>query len=255
MKKGFSLIELSIVLVILGLLIGGVLFGQSLVLAAELRSVASDIDRFKTAIYTFYDKYGGIPGDISDATQFWGTSSSCPNGAGTGTQTCDGNGNGRLTVVNPLVFHESARAWQHLANAQLIEGNYTGVQAASTPYFTAGINVPSSKIGGGFSLTEAHGTPTGNFNGAIWTDGTSWGVVLFFGAQHASSFRLPILRPTEAWNIDMKMDDGQPDEGFIMSGRVSGITDNCFTGLVRPAAEYAINNKDISCNLVARFMR
>ncbi|PZU43073.1 MAG: prepilin-type cleavage/methylation domain-containing protein, partial [Sphingomonas sp.] len=64
---GFSLVELSIVLVILGLLTGGILGGQSLIRAAEIRSIGVDFNRFSTATYTFRDKYMGLPGDITNA--------------------------------------------------------------------------------------------------------------------------------------------------------------------------------------------
>ena len=69
---GFSLLELSIVLVILGLLAGGVLSGKSLIRAAELRTIGTERDRFRTAMYAFRDKYFMLPGDISNATSFWG---------------------------------------------------------------------------------------------------------------------------------------------------------------------------------------
>ena len=95
-SQAFSLVELSIVLVILGLLVGGVLSGQSLIRAAELRSVTRDITRYTTATYTFRDKYFSIPGDMTSATSFWGTDNvSCPNGGGS-TGTCNGNGDGAI---------------------------------------------------------------------------------------------------------------------------------------------------------------
>lgn len=68
----FSLVELSIVLVILGLLVGGVVAGQSLIRAAELRSVSTDYQRFLTATLTFRDKYFALPGDFTMASRVWG---------------------------------------------------------------------------------------------------------------------------------------------------------------------------------------
>lgn len=56
-KRGFSLVELSIVLVILGLLTGGILAGQSLIRAAELRAVSTEYSRYATAVQSFRDKY------------------------------------------------------------------------------------------------------------------------------------------------------------------------------------------------------
>ena len=62
LKRAFSLVELSIVLVILGLLVGSVLAGQSLIRAAELRSVATEYNKYVTASRTFRDRYFGLPG-------------------------------------------------------------------------------------------------------------------------------------------------------------------------------------------------
>ena len=74
MKKAvsaFSLVELSIVLVILGLLTGGILAGQSLIRAAQLRAVSTEYSRYVASINSFRDKYFGWPGDLRNATAFW----------------------------------------------------------------------------------------------------------------------------------------------------------------------------------------
>ncbi len=70
--RGFTLIELSIVLVIIGLIVGGVLVGQDLIHAAALRAVISEKDRFSAAIYTFQGKYGYLPGDFPNASRCLG---------------------------------------------------------------------------------------------------------------------------------------------------------------------------------------
>ena len=100
-KQGFSLVELSIVLVILGLLTGGILTGQSLIRAAELRSVTTEFQKYQTAAMTFRDRYFALPGDMRNATDFWGAMTNCgaASPAGTGTQTCNGNGNGSIDTA------------------------------------------------------------------------------------------------------------------------------------------------------------
>ena len=71
--QGFSLVELSIVLVILGLLTGGILAGQSLIRASELRAATAEYQRYATSIQSFRDKYMALPGDMTNATRFWGS--------------------------------------------------------------------------------------------------------------------------------------------------------------------------------------
>jgi prepilin-type N-terminal cleavage/methylation domain-containing protein len=130
-KRAFSLVELSIVLVILGLLVGGVLSGQSLIRAAQLRAITAEYSRYVTATQSFKDKYFALPGDMNNATSFWGAAdgstgltAACFGAAGTGTQTCNGDGSG--TIYPTSASDESLRFWQHLARAGLIEGSYTG---------------------------------------------------------------------------------------------------------------------------------
>ena len=62
-NKGFTLIELSIVLVIIGLIVGGVLVGQDLIKAAEIRATVSQVEGYNSAVNTFRLKYNGLPGD------------------------------------------------------------------------------------------------------------------------------------------------------------------------------------------------
>src|SRR3982751_930235 len=67
-EKGFTLIELSIVLVIIGLIVGGVLVGQDLIRAAEVRATISQIEKYNTAVNTFRGKYNALPGDLNAST-------------------------------------------------------------------------------------------------------------------------------------------------------------------------------------------
>ena len=77
--QGFSLVELSIVLVILGLLTGGILAGQNLIRASELRSVSTQINQLNTAFMTFRDTYFALPGDMRNAQDFWGGTKCIPS--------------------------------------------------------------------------------------------------------------------------------------------------------------------------------
>ncbi len=261
-QSAFSLVELSIVLVILGLLTGGILAGQSLIRAAEIRSVSTELGKYQTAIYTFRDKYFALPGDMRNATDFWGSvtdsGDTCPNGAGSGTETCDGDGDGVIDNTTG-VYYESVRAWQHLANAGLIEGDYSGTQNGSSPYITLGTNVPRSKItDAGYSIVSygagyGFGSGTGSGTDMCWDCTTQiYRMAIFFGGSGTDAMRYhSVLKPEEAWNIDTKMDDGKPDFGKITSGSVGGA---CFTSATTPS-DYDLQETEKRCNLVLNLIR
>ncbi|MBY0354312.1 MAG: prepilin-type N-terminal cleavage/methylation domain-containing protein, partial [Rickettsiales bacterium] len=97
--SGFSLLELSVVLVIISLIAGGVVFGKNLVRQAAVRSVVTDALKYQSAVQLFRDTYNALPGDFSTATSLWGAAAACmPTADFSGTATCNGNGNGRLFI-------------------------------------------------------------------------------------------------------------------------------------------------------------
>lgn len=226
MNRGFSLVELSIVLVILGLLTGGILAGQSLIRAAELRAVTTEHDRYRTAVQTFRDKYFGLPGDITNAHKFWGaadggdgTGSDCRMESAT-TATCSGDGNGQIcyTTACTAGTWEKYQVWKQLANAGLIEGSYSGASGLTTPANTicvgsaanqslAGCNVPASKFGNGYWEYF--------YVGNITSD------PYMFDGSYGNSLQLvqTSLKPVELWSIDVKVDDGRPAYGNLVAWR------------------------------------
>lgn len=248
---GFSLVELSIVLVILGLLVGGVLSGQSLIRAAELRSVSADYSRYTATVYAFRDKYFALPGDMANATSFWGAAdggdglgSDCTDIASTTPTTCNGNGNGQVEGNSP----ESFRFWQHLANAGLVEGSYTGRTsgALGTWIVTAGLNSPPSKITNSAWAFRSIGQQAG--------DATTWarnfGQGFNFGASGNYYTLNPILSPAELWNIDTKLDDGKPGLGTLVAYPVNNCTNT--TDGNNTSADYLLTATAILCSLVTK---
>src|ERR1700691_433072 len=91
-QSGFTLIELSIVLVIIGLIVGGVLVGQDLIRAAEVRAQISQIEKYNTAVNTFRDKYNALPGDLPPTvpTQFGFAARAGTAGRGDGNGIIEG---------------------------------------------------------------------------------------------------------------------------------------------------------------------
>ncbi len=257
MKRGFSLVELSIVLVILGLLTGGILAGQSLIHAAELRSVSTEYQRYVAATQAFRDKYFQLPGDMNNAAKFWGAA----DGAGEGNtvacfstttndaRTCNGNGNGR--IGDGSNSDESLRFWQQLASAGLIEGQYSGIRgtpAANT--IIMGTNVPRSKLGSSsYWFPQTEGTHT-SFGGRI-DSAVPYNNTLFFGGW-TGTYR-GNLKPEDAWNIDTKMDDGKPGQGKIKApwdATYSASGTFCTNGTTSANAvnaDYLLTNPNTDC--------
>jgi prepilin-type N-terminal cleavage/methylation domain-containing protein len=254
-EKAFSLVELSIVLVILGLLTGGILAGQSLIRAAELRSVSTSIVRFSTAILTFQDKYLALPGDIANATAFWGKDdAACATQSGTTMTpgTCNGNGNGivgfQINNNTATENYEMFRAWQHLANAGLVEGNYTGIAGSiNVRDADVGRNVPNTRI---TNVGIMYGYIT--LSTGLFADITGKNIFMIGGEDNSSTSPaggagptwLPFLTPAEAYNVDMKLDDGKPGSGSI---RPMGGT--CTDTQVIATAQFVLQNNAKDCSI------
>ena len=247
MTRGFSLVELSIVLVILGLLTGGILAGQSLIRASELRAVSTEYQRYITAAQSFRDKYFAIAGDMPTATKFWGDDNAvCPDAAiANGTPgTCNGNGNG-LVRIGSLEPYEQHRMWQQLALAGLIEGSYTGTPGpAGASHVVVGQNAPRSKLSNSGWGIEAYPDYAGDGGWYAF----KYGNVLTFGAQGATENPTnAALTPEEAWNIDTKLDDGRPAYGKVLAIRWATCTFS--TSFSDYNKEYRLNDKSQACAL------
>lgn len=217
-QSAFSLVELSIVLVILGLLVGGILAGQSLIRASELRAVSTEQQRYVTALGAFRDKYFALPGDFNQT------------GFGTTTWVNFGNGNGYVESAdagvdgdgnpNPAATNsEVSLFWIHLSAAGLIEGSYTYTQGVT---HTIGTHKPASKLSGAGWSAYALGSSGLGSSGTVPAANTTYfpgtyGNPLFFGAGTSVGTPTGVIRAEEAWNIDTKMDDGAPGTGSVVT--------------------------------------
>lgn len=230
-RLGFTLIELAIVLILIGLIAGGIIVGQSMLHQAELRTVIADLKNFEDATKQFQDKYNALPGDMYNAEDFWGADASCPNTTSNAvpkTATCDGNGDGKVyDVLAASERYESFRYWQQLSNAELIEGRYTGVTGSgSTTDAVNGVNVPVSdfnNIGYGMAYlgyyTSASGDAANVFD-ALFTN-IDYGHVVTIGADSGTvggdlTF-FTGLTPVDARSLDVKLDDGYANTGKLIA--------------------------------------
>lgn len=234
MKNGFSLVELSIVLVILGLLTGGILGGQALIRAAELRAVSTEYNRWITAVNTFQDKYMALPGDFYKAERFW-------------SETWDGNGNGVIELGdNASEEGEKFTFWQQLALAGMISGEYTGIAGSGrNEHAVAGENVPRSKFTNGGWSAISMVWPADDFD-------LDYGNALLIGAFTPSwETAGKLFTPEEAWSIDMKLDDGKPGQGTAIANFWD---DQCADASSRTDydADYRLNDDSVQCALFFR---
>lgn len=122
-QGGFTLVEIAIVLVIIGLLLGGVLKGQELITQAKIRNVANDLNGMSAAVYGYQDRYKKFPGDDNDAATRW-TTTTPPTVAG------DGNGAVGVAGVSAVIDcagagagGENCQFWKHLRLSGFVGGD------------------------------------------------------------------------------------------------------------------------------------
>jgi len=223
--KGFTLLETSIVIIIMGFLISGIFVGQTMFRTANLNSVLADAARYSSAFSDFQEKYNALPGDLFNAESFWGTpAGGCPNNNGVGTQVCNGNGDGQVCNANNAAnIAELHSEWVELANAGFISSSYTYTSAAST--YQVGVDTPATAIGNGtFMFYYATCLIGDGLYTSVMPYNIHW---LSFGRLLPSTGTLlPIINGGEGYNIDKKTDDGLPATGRVRAGRNGTIYDN-----------------------------
>jgi prepilin-type N-terminal cleavage/methylation domain-containing protein len=228
-RKAFSLIELAIVLIIIGLLIAGVTGGSALIKNAQLRSVMTEARGYQTAVNGFFERFQALPGDFNKAL---GTM----NGAVPATTF--GNLNGQiqhyadhLTLTTVTGRMEGNIALQHLQNSGFLNGitvtPATGSAAtggaSAMVVLTPGVNIPASKISNAGWVFDYISAPvlTAQGNVVILTGQiAAQNGVAGTGAQNV----LPTgaLIPNDALSIDTKIDDGFANSGEVRSAGDSG---------------------------------
>ena len=136
-QSGFTLVEIAIVLVIIGLLLGGVLKGQELITSAKVRSLNDKLSGTTAAWFAFQDRFKAIPGDYGNAT-----STIAATGVG------DGDNDGIVDSNN-----ERGDVWAHLAAAGMISGSFNSGAIAEQAYNCPTSSCLNNGFGAGFNIS------------------------------------------------------------------------------------------------------
>ncbi|MBL8891583.1 MAG: prepilin-type N-terminal cleavage/methylation domain-containing protein [Planctomycetaceae bacterium] len=223
---GFTLIEISIVLVIIGLVIGGVMMGKDLIEGAAIRSQISQIEKYNAAVHTFRLQYNALPGDMNQSQA--NSLGFVARGDSTGIMVGAGDGNGIIQgyhntgTVSPCsscggagenVFFWNDLTWANGKNVNLIEGTFRpsgggGYAGNPNPAITGSrINLwfPRAKVG------NAH-VYVYSYNGENWFGLSN---VTFIRWYQLSS--LASVKVSQAYAIDAKVDDGLPQAGKVIA--------------------------------------
>ena len=190
-QRGFTLIEIAIVLVIIGLLLGGVLQGQQLIENSRVKSATNDFNGIAAGAFSYQDRYGRLPGDDPEAVTARG--GSWPDAtAGDGNGVIDDSG----TLFAPTATDETSFFFQNLRSAGFITGD---------PTDTATQALPQNPFGG---LTTV-------MTGPILSDGTNDlnGTKVCMGSVTGSA----------AIALDTQLDDGNSDTGRFRASDDAGV--------------------------------
>ena len=236
-QSGFTLVEIAIVLVIIGLLLGGILKGQELINSARVRNLADTASGVQAAYFGFLDRYRRVPGDwdATAATTAIGTTVNNP------VLDTTINNNGRIDNPSGKVWLETNAMWEQLAKAGFIQGNYAGTNAVPTQ-------------SNGYAPLNAFNAPmiVGRTDEYLATGTPSTRLHLITGRF------IPVKVMRE---LDVKVDDAQPQTGtlravaadadvsvFTGTPKWGGKDDGCVSG-----SDWNVSGDSQDCNAVILF--
>ncbi len=218
-QRGFTLIEMSIVLVIIGLIIGGILKGQEIIESSRQKNVITQLDSIKASVNTFADKFNALPGDYGLASTRINAALTDGDDSGIIGST---NANAAALAGETGVAGENLEFWNQLAGAELVSG--TTLNGTATG-FGDGNALPAVAVPGA-GMTVAFGTHEHGQNNRQ----THW-VRIHKGVDGATDAAADgAFSGKRMFEIDLKLDDGSGREGVVrVVGDTAGtciLTDN-----------------------------
>ena len=227
-QTGFTLVEIAIVLVIIGLLLGGILKGQELITSARVRNIADQNSGVQAAYYGFIDRFRQVPGD-------WNETNAAQAIPGV---TTGGNDSGRLDADSGNDWIEALALWEQLSKAGFIQGNYTGGTAAP-------------------SAADTDKAPRNAFNGFLVLYRTDDYYDAGTAAERLNLVMGAGIPVNVLRELDLKVDDGLPQTGVMRHALTAGATHGAIgqstaacvdTGITPPIWDIASNEQ--LCNAI-----
>ena len=206
-QRGFTLVELAMVLIIAGLLLGGLFKGQQLLLSARVHGAVNSARGMEAALNSFQERYHYLPGDMPEAVAVrLGVASQ-------GGSRYGGDGDGRLDDGD---FGEVSALWHHLAMAGFIQGSYDSGATDAAGYMAPRV-APDNRHGGRLMIATVD-----EYLGASGSQPARLALVFGHGFS-AEAARL----------IDQKLDDGRPATGRVRASATGGVGANNYGGLAQ----------------------
>jgi len=213
MKKGFTLIEIAIVIGIIGVISAAIAGGYHIITTSRLIAVISDVHKINRAVNQFYHNYQALPGDMADTSVL-------------GIANVGGNGNGIIDNAT-----EAVRFWYQLELAHLISGNFSPDVAYQYTIAT------DTKLGGAMASPFQNVGFSVNYNYPN-------GLMIDLSRYSTGENGLAALTPQQAYYLDSKYDDGNANTGMILASSGSNVASNA---CANSSGIYNLSNKAPAC--------
>lgn len=243
-NQGFTLVELSIVIVLIGLIVAGIAGASIILERAKLRALVTEINDYKSAVELFRSKYNAIPGDMRNANSYF-----------SGVE----NGNGDKKIAG--LHGESAGAWKHLHEGGFIDTDYYGhtFGPAETHFPGPGNVTPTTPFGGISAFTlftpDWYNGDSGITNGLTYPATNGAGKLYIRVSKYSPGDPLqygdPLFTSEQANELDITYDDGIANTGKIITYRQWGEPD-C-TSPSAPSRYALSENENVKCQMVFHF--